>query len=155
MNSLSVVIGIDLFQIVRVPDFSGLVETMVLCNDADTLKSPALGGNRRADLSPATLLIIENLVVSGNTVTWTATLHGAFESISGSFLHDRFQIAPAGIVDMTNAAVDGIDAICKTAGNYTFLFASATGNIPVNMLGGADKVMGGDGKFAKTGIWRQ
>ena len=146
---MSVGIGNDLFQIVGVSDISGLAEKLDGGNDVDTLDIQVLGSIGRVDRSLATLLNIENLMVSGNTVTLTAAQLGAFESISGSFLYDRFQIGSAGIVDMTNATVNGIGQIRGNAGADTCLFASATGNILVNMLGEADNDMGGDGNVVQ------
>jgi Ca2+-binding RTX toxin-like protein len=61
------------------------------------------------------------------------------------------QITAPGQVDLTNAVILAIDEMRGTSGADTFLFAAATGNITVNLLGGADSVSGGDGNDVQLG----
>ena len=150
-DRLSGGIGNDWFQMVGISDISGLAETLDGGNDVDTLDFQTLSAIGRVDLSLATLLNLENLSISNNTVTLTAAQLGAFEAISGSGFYERLQITTAGLVDMTNAVITGIDEIRGTSGADTFLFAATTGNILVSLLGGADSVAGGDGNDTQLG----
>ena len=120
-------------------------------NDVDMLDFQSLAATGRVDLSLATLLNIENLNLLNNTVTLTAAQLGGFEAISGTGFYERVQISAAGLVDLTNAVITGIDEVRGTSGADTFIFAAATGNILVTLLGGADKVSGGDGNDVQLG----
>lgn len=144
-------LGNDLIQIAGISDISGLAETINGGNDFDTLDFQGLGAIGRVDLTAATILGIENLLIGSNQVTLTAAQLGSFEGIFGNFAFDRIQLAAAGVVDLTDANIGGIDEFRGTAGADTFLFAGAAGNFVVNTLDGADSVQGGDGNETLQG----
>jgi Ca2+-binding RTX toxin-like protein len=137
-------IGNDVIQFAGVSDISGLAETINGGNDVDTLDFVTLGATGRVNLTLATLSNLEILRLTDNVVTLTAAQLGAFEQIQGSGFYERIQISAAGLVDLTNANISGIDEFTGTTGADTFLFAGGTGNLVVNMGGGADSVSGGD-----------
>jgi Ca2+-binding RTX toxin-like protein len=144
-------LGNDLIQIAGVSDVSGLAETIDGGNDVDTLDFQGLGAFGRVNLSAATILGIETLQLGNNQVTLTAAQLSGFESIFGNFAYDRLQLAAAGVVDLTNATIGGIDEFRGTAGADTFLFAGAAGSFLINTLAGADSVLGGDGNETLQG----
>lgn len=144
-------LGNDLIQIAGISDVTNLAETINGGNDVDTLDFLGLGAVGRVNLAAATIVGVENLQLGNNQVTLTAAQLGGFESISGNFAFDRIELAAAGVADLTNANIAGIDEFRGTVGADTFLFAGAAGNFLVSTLAGADSMQGGDGNETLVG----
>lgn len=144
-------IGNDFIQVAGVSDISGLAETVNGGNDVDPLDFVSLGASGRVNLALATLSNLEILRIADNVVTLTTTQLGMFEQLQGSGFFERIQISAAGVVDLTNANVTGIDEFTGTTGADTFLFAGGTGNLLVNLGAGADSVSGGNSSDTELG----
>ena len=150
-DSVSGGTGNDTFQLLGISDLNGLAETIDGGNDNDTLDLQTFNATGRIDLTLATILNVEALRLVDNVVKMTAAQLTSFETISGTGFYERIQISAAAVVDLTNAAVTGIDEFTGTSGDDTFLFAGTTGNVTVKTLGGADSVSGGDGNDTLLG----
>lgn len=153
-------IGNDTILISGVSDVSGLAETIDGGADSDLLDFQTLGASGIADLSTSTLIGIENLRLSANTLTFTAAQLEAFETIQGSGFTEILRLATAGIVDLSGGSISFVEAIEGTAGNDTILFTGGTGN--QSFFGGAgtdviasglgnDLLAGGDGNDTLDG----
>ncbi len=144
-------LGNDLIQIAGISDVSALAETINGGADVDTLDFQGFGAVGRIDLTAATIVGIENLQIGNNQVKLTAAQMSGFEGIFGNFAYDRLELAAAGVVNLTNANIAGIDEFRGTVGGDTFLFAGAAGSFLINTLDGADSVQGGDGNETLQG----
>jgi len=137
-------IGNDTIQIAGISDISGLAEIVDGGNDVDTLDFVSLGAIGAVNLTTTTLVGIEILRISQNTVTLTAAQMGSFEEISGTGFFERIVLSAAGTVDLTGTTITGIDEFTGTSGADRFLFSGATGGMTVNGLSGSDSLVGGD-----------
>ncbi len=141
----------DVIQIAGISEVSALAETINGGADVDTLDLQGLGAIGRVDLTAAKIAGIEVLQIGNNQVTLTATQLGRVESIFGNSSFDSLQLSVAGVVNLTNAIIGGIDEFRGTDSDDSFLFARATGGFVVNARASADSVQGGVGNETLLG----
>jgi Ca2+-binding RTX toxin-like protein len=144
-------VGNDVFMIQQVSDVSGISETFNGGNDIDVIDFASLSAFGTADLTQATIVSVETLLLSNNIVTLTSAQLGGFTSISGSGFPDTLILADGGLVDLTGAAIASIDEIRGNGLANQLVLTGVTNGQVVNTLDGADSVAGSNGNDSVDG----
>ncbi len=135
-------VGNDVFRIIQQSDISGLAETVNGGNDIDTLDFLTFAAIGAIDLTAATIVSVETLLVQGNDVTLTSAQLDSFLTVGGTGFIERMILSDGGLVDLTGATMFNIDEIRGNAlVNQINLTGVGTGQL-VNTLAGDDSVAG-------------
>lgn len=144
-DSMSGGTGTDTFLFRTASEISGLAESIDGGADDDTLDFTPLAPVGSIDLSLASLISIERLLINGQNYTFTAAQLGGFSYIFAGGNPERIQLSAAGTVDLTNASIANVDEFRGTSGIDIFILTGVVNGQFVNTLGGNDKITGGLG----------